>query len=86
MNKQKRHHFQSTQIDGVTKGKTVTWKEIKKAVEEAGIHENDDIDVIQCENSNGDHTFEKMRLGNKLKLTENVATERAQEEAEGCAV
>ena len=86
MNKQKRHHFQSTQIDGVTKGKTVTWKEIKNAVEQAGIHEEDDIDLIQCEGSSGDNTFRKMRLGNKLKLTENVLPDKAREDAEGCAV
>ena len=65
---------------------TVTRKEIKNAVEQAGIHEDDDIDVIQCENSSGYHTFRRMRRGNKLKLTENVSTERAREEAKGCAV
>ena len=64
----------------------MTWKEIKKAVEQAGINEDDDIEVIQCENSSGDHTFRRMQLGNKLKLRESVSPERAREDAEGCAV
>ena len=64
----------------------MTWREIKKAVEQAGITEEDDIDLIKCENSNGDYTFARMRIGNKLKLTENITTDKAHEEAEGCAV
>ena len=64
----------------------MTWREIKKAVEQAGITEEDDIDLIKCENSNGDYTFARMRIGNKLKLTENVATEKTKADAEGCAV
>ena len=64
----------------------MTWREIKKAIEQAGVSDEDDIDLIECENTNGDHTFNRMRLGNKLKLTENVAAEKAREEAEGCAV
>ena len=73
-------------MNRLTKEKAVTWKEIKNAVEQAGIHEEDDIDVIQCEASSGDHTFRTMRLGNKLKLTENVSPDKAREDAEGCAV
>ena len=64
----------------------MTWREIKKAVEQAGISEEDDIELIRCENTNGDHTFTRMRLGNKLNLTENVATDKAHADAEGCAV
>jgi hypothetical protein len=64
----------------------VTWKEIKKAVEEAGVEEDEEIRLIQCENGDGDHTFHKVRLGKTLKLAENVTPEKAPEQAEGCAV
>lgn len=64
----------------------MTWKEIKKAVEEAGVTEDEEIGLIQCENEDGDHTFHKVRLGKILKLAENVSEEVARKEAEGCAV
>ena len=64
----------------------MTWTEIKKAVEQAGISEDEEIGLIQCENGDGDHTFHKVRLGRMLKLAENVSTEKAREDAEGCAV
>ena len=64
----------------------MTWKDIKQAVEEAGVNDDDEITIIQCENGDGDHTFHKMRLGTALKLEENVAPEVARREAEGCAV
>ena len=64
----------------------MTWKDIKQAVEEAGVTDNEEIGVIQCENGDGDHTFLKMKLGNRLKLAENVSKEKAREDAEGCAV
>jgi len=35
----------------------MTWREIKKAVEQAGVGEDEEIRVIQCENGDGDHTF-----------------------------
>jgi len=52
--------------------KIMTWSEIKKAVEQAGVQENEEIGIIQCENHDGDHTFHKVRLGKVLKLAENV--------------
>jgi hypothetical protein len=64
----------------------MTWKEIKKAVEQAGVAEDEEIGVIQCENGGGDHTFHKVRLGKMLKLAENVSEEVSRKEAEGCAV
>jgi hypothetical protein len=64
----------------------MTWREIKKAVEQAGVQEDEDIGLIQCENRDGDHTFHKVRLGRTLKLAENVSAEKAREDAEGCAV
>ena len=64
----------------------MTWREIKKAVEEAGVEEDEGIGLIQCENGDGDHTFHKVRLGKMLKLEENVSEEVSRKEAEGCAV
>jgi hypothetical protein len=64
----------------------MTWSEIKRAVEEAGVREDEEIGLIQCENGDGDRTFHKVRLGRMLKLEENVSSETAREDAEGCAV
>jgi len=65
---------------------TMTWRDIKKAVSEAGVAEDEEIILIQCENSEGNHTFQKTRLGKALKLSENVSPEKTRGEAEGCAV
>jgi hypothetical protein len=64
----------------------MTWGEIKNAVAEAGVGEDEEISVIQCENGDGDHTFHKVRFGRRLKLAENISPEKARENAEGCAV
>lgn len=64
----------------------MTWADIKKAVEQAGVREDEDIGLIQCENGDGDHTFHKVRLGKALKLAENVSAEKARDDAKGCAV
>lgn len=62
----------------------MTWKQIKEAVEEAGISEDEEIKLIECENGDGDGTFHKMRLGKAIKLTEN--TVEKPEDISGCAV
>jgi len=64
----------------------MTWREIKNAVEQVGVGDEEEIGVIQCENGDGDHTFHKMKLGNALKLSENVSAEKARKDAQGCAV
>ena len=64
----------------------MTWKEIKKAVEEAGVEEDEEICLIHCENGSGDKTFHKIKLGKALKLAENVSASKSQAEAEGCGV
>lgn len=61
-------------------------REIKRAVSEAGVGEDEQITLIRCENDNGDHTFQKVRLGKALKLAENISAEKMREAAEGCAV
>jgi hypothetical protein len=64
----------------------MTWKQIKEAVEQAGVKDSEEIGLIQCENGAGDHTFHRVRLGKTLKLAENVSSEQARKDAEGCAV
>jgi hypothetical protein len=64
----------------------MTWREIKQAVEQVGLDEDEEIVLIQCERSEGDHTFQKIKLGKAVKLAENVAEEAARKDAEGCAI
>jgi hypothetical protein len=64
----------------------MTWGQIKRAVEQAGVRDDEEIGSIQCENGDGDHTFHKVRLGKTLKLAENTSPEKAREDAAGCAV
>jgi len=64
----------------------MTWAEIKKAVEQAGVRDDEEIGLIQCENGDGDHTFHRVKLGKMLKLAENVSPEKARTDAEGCAI
>ena len=63
----------------------MTWREIKVAVEQAGISDEEEISAIQCENGDGDHTFQTMRLGKSLKLSENASVDKVRRDSEGCA-
>lgn len=56
----------------------MTWKEIKRAVEQAGVKESDDIVEIQCELNDGSKTLHPIRLGKFLKLAEDLSP-RAQQ-------
>ena len=62
----------------------MTWMQIKEAVEEAGVEDNEEIRLIECENGDGDGTFHKVRMGKAIKLTEN--TVENPENFSGCAV
>jgi len=62
----------------------MTWNQIKAAIEEAGLEEDEEISLIQCENGHGDGTFHKIRLGKAVKLSENVSPEAV--DYSGCAV
>jgi len=64
----------------------MTWREIKEAVAQAGVAEDEEIVLIQCEYGEGDHTFHKVTLGKRLKLAENVSEEVARKETSGCAL
>ena len=62
----------------------MTWAEIKRAVEQADVKDDEEICIIQCENGRGDKTFHTMRLGRALKLTEN--SQPRENQANGCAI
>lgn len=61
----------------------MTWKEIKQAVEKAGIKESDDIYILECERQNGDKVLHKSKSGNMIKLVERIAEQKV--ETHGCA-
>jgi len=62
----------------------MTWKQIKEAVKEAGVEDDEEIRLIQCENGDGDGTFHKVRLGKAAKLVENTSDDAP--DVSGCAV
>lgn len=61
----------------------MTWEEIKRAADDAGVKDDDEICAILCERREGGKTFRKTRLGNAVQLTED-APERL-EDYRGCA-
>lgn len=63
----------------------MNWSEIKQAVEAAGIKDEDEICLIQCDEEAGDRTFHQVRIGNAVKLVENCGHKQEVEQAEGCA-
>jgi hypothetical protein len=71
-------------LEGDQRVTIMTWKQIKEAVEEAGVEDSEEITAIECENGHGDGTFHKVRLGNALKLRENSVEDA--EDYVGCAV
>ena len=62
----------------------MTWKELKEAVEQADVTEDEEIGAIQCENPDGDGTFHKVRLGKRVKLVENTSEDAV--DSHGCAI
>jgi hypothetical protein len=60
----------------------VTWLEIKKAAQEAGITDEDEVSDIHCQLHHGGKTFFVMRLGNYRKLVER--SDDTLEESSGC--
>jgi len=61
----------------------MTWSEIKKAVEDAGIADEDEVSVIQCQPHDGNKTLYRLKLGKFVKLAENLS-ESARTDASGC--
>jgi len=62
----------------------MTWKQLKEAIEEAGVAEDEEIGAIQCESGDGDGTFHKVRLGKRVKLVENTSDDAV--DCHGCAI
>ena len=55
----------------------------KKAVQNAGIKETDEIVVIECERLDGDKMFHAAKSGNMIKLREHIDAAKA--DVHGCA-
>jgi hypothetical protein len=47
----------------------MTWSEIRRAVEDAGIADEDEVSVIQCQAQDEDKTLHKMKLGTLVKVS-----------------
>ncbi|MFN0279812.1 MAG: hypothetical protein ACKVRN_14630 [Pyrinomonadaceae bacterium] len=61
----------------------MTWKEIKAAVENAGITERDNLVSIECERRDGDKKLHVARSGAMFQLREHLDVAKA--DAHGCA-
>jgi hypothetical protein len=62
----------------------MTWFEIKKAMENAGVRDDEEITCITCEKAGGDKALHRMKLGVTVKLAEGLSPE-ARRHASGCA-
>jgi hypothetical protein len=62
----------------------MTWQQIKSVVDELGVGENDEILAIKCEQSNGNHTLQRVKIGNFIILAEDLS-ETALKDALGCS-
>jgi hypothetical protein len=60
----------------------VTWSEVKKAAEAAGIKEDDNICSIYCAIRHGNKTFRAIRMGRLVRLAEDYL-ENSRAEAGG---
>jgi len=63
----------------------MTWKEIKAAIEQAGVKESDDIVDIHCQLNDGAKTLHQIRIGKFVKLAEDIS-EHAREMERGCCI
>lgn len=64
----------------------MTWREIKKAVEQAGVGEDEEISLIQIGNGERDHLSHMVRLGKASKLAENISAEKSRKGDRLCAI
>jgi hypothetical protein len=62
------------------------WSEIKKAVEQTGIREDDEILEIRCEPHDGSKTLQPMKLGDFLQLIEPLSREAQKRESASCVI
>lgn len=61
----------------------MTWREIKQAVEAAGVADADEIYAIECERRDGNKSFHKAESGKMFELRERV--DEAKADIHGCA-
>jgi hypothetical protein len=61
----------------------MTWSELKQAVEEIGIKEEDEVSAIECRLHHGNKRLHTLKLGKYVKLVEDYSDE-AKTEASGC--
>ncbi len=64
----------------------MTWSEIKKAVEEAGVQDEDTVSSIECLNNDGDKTLHVMRFKRSIKLIENYLDNAWIKDSSGCTI
>ena len=62
------------------------WSEIKEAVEQSGVSEDDEILEIHCELREGDKALHPTRQGNYITLSENLSEETLKSDLAGCAI
>ncbi len=62
----------------------MTWAEIKRAVETAGITDQDEVEKIECDPFGGSKTLHRVVIGKLVRLRE-TQSERAKREPLGCA-
>jgi hypothetical protein len=62
------------------------WSEIKEAVEQSGVSEDDEILEIHCELQDGDKALHPSKQGDFLRLNEHLSKEAQRREIVGSAV
>jgi hypothetical protein len=62
------------------------WSEIKEAVEQSGVNEDDEILEIHCELREGDKALHPTRQGNYITLSEYLSEETQKSDLAGCAI
>jgi hypothetical protein len=62
------------------------WSEIKEAVEQSGVSEDDEILEIHCELREGDKALHPTRQGNYITLNEYLSEETQKRDLAGCAI
>lgn len=62
------------------------WSEIKKAVEQSGVREDDEILEIHCELHDGDKRLHPVKQGDFLRFNEHPSEETLRKESAGCAL
>ena len=62
------------------------WSEIKEAVEQSGVSEDDEILEIHCELRDGDNALHPSKQGDFIRLSEHLSEEAQRREIIGSAL